>query len=882
MRTSIFTLSLVMVLLMGCGLLDNEQRSAEHNGEGSSVLPVVPEASRETVAAFPPGYDGPSSLESRILASPVVARVRLDSVSTSVESGTTYQGFKYLALLEFDFSVLEYVKGSGTDDIVAVWVAATFFDTQQEAEDALPAIAATRETRWDAHDAIVFLQRTNAVLASTQRVDRYYLAWGGTWMDYGYHDGSLDDGYSLVSRHNKFWLPAEEAMGATSQPTGDQQRFLTDVPPATGIAPTITLGELKTRIAAVAAKLDAGDGSEEYGECVKRTYRYKGTDQYRTSAGFERFFRKTPEQPTGSGLSASTVVYEQSPAFGSLPDKKGRTWLDGGDADLFRAEFSDAVPHDSSGDGVNDQIYFSRRVVSVRPIPAGVYRFHSNYVWASFLPCDGYTSRYELTITFTAPEGVLHEAFFDPVTDGTAVAADVTNGVLKPASFTGAGGAAATIERIEWESGTVKFELSADDALAGHVVDFIELDGTTSLSLNADQATVDAANDTLSWSVGSQPWDDGDELMVRVRRSTPPPESAPVPTSVPTSVLTPTPLPVPSPGLSYLTEEIPTCTPVPGSHTDPCEPNVARATGHTSENLGLEPWTVRFYLGEGILVSHLVLRGTYLPGTVRCNGGGDSFRLSPDTGTGRWRTGWLNSVKCYADMRVNAYILGIGPPTLTVMVREFHHWPTEGQEFIEALRGSVERVLIEGGGHPRVTIPTSGITGREVVIFVGPSDDATVDVWQVFETWDVQRRMDGTVIAVHPHRDGWRDLVPTDYETYLSALEMELSAFTQAVTTANQTRVAEYGGRIGPDENFPALVTDANQLHQYYTEVGAYAPGAPTPAQPPPPCGLAVPNQADNPGLMRDCINLLAAKDTLRGSATLNWTWTLPSPTGTG
>ncbi len=37
------------------------------------------------------------------------------------------------------------------------------------------------------------------------------------------------------------------------------------------------------------------------------------------------------------------------------------------------------------------------------------------------------------------------------------------------------------------------------------------------------------------------------------------------------------------------------------------------------------------------------------------------------------------------------------------------------------------------------------------------------------------------------------------------------------------------------------------------------------------PCAGAAPDQADNPGLMRDCVNLLAAKDTLRGSATLNW-----------
>ncbi len=67
------------------------------------------------------------------------------------------------------------------------------------------------------------------------------------------------------------------------------------------------------------------------------------------------------------------------------------------------------------------------------------------------------------------------------------------------------------------------------------------------------------------------------------------------------------------------------------------------------------------------------------------------------------------------------------------------------------------------------------------------------------------------------------------------------------------------------------LVSSANQLRQYYTNVGVYEHADGPPAQPPPPCGLAVPDQANNPGLMRDCIALLLAKDTLSGSATLNW-----------
>ena len=37
------------------------------------------------------------------------------------------------------------------------------------------------------------------------------------------------------------------------------------------------------------------------------------------------------------------------------------------------------------------------------------------------------------------------------------------------------------------------------------------------------------------------------------------------------------------------------------------------------------------------------------------------------------------------------------------------------------------------------------------------------------------------------------------------------------------------------------------------------------------PCSGAAPNDADNPSLMRDCVELLRLKDTLRGTATLNW-----------
>lgn len=66
------------------------------------------------------------------------------------------------------------------------------------------------------------------------------------------------------------------------------------------------------------------------------------------------------------------------------------------------------------------------------------------------------------------------------------------------------------------EAGTAKMEFTPHTSLAGRVVDFIELDGKVSLSLVVDDATVDAANETLRWHVSPQPWDDGDELMLRI------------------------------------------------------------------------------------------------------------------------------------------------------------------------------------------------------------------------------------------------------------------------------------------------------------------------------------------------------------------------------
>ena len=405
------------------------------------------------------------------------------------------------------------------------------------------------------------------------------------------------------------------------------------------------------------------------------------------------------------------------------------------------------------------------------------------------------------------------------------------------------------------------------------------------------------------------------------------PVSAPTSTSVPTQTSVPTlmpvaatvsaPMPVPiststpistqtaTPALepTYLGEEVPPCTPAPGAAVDPCGPRAEwdSTTGRGGHIIFDAPLHVDYLLNGSptvpIYTTHVVLRGTYIPGTVRCTSG---HRIRFPSYVGEGFGGLL--IYCFADVRVNAYLLGSGPPTLTVTAHtSLYALSGDDDDYglgqLESRRLAYERALAEGGrfeyeeplrgylppdggaGPLRLedgpdglaaTGPPGGIGGREVVMFIRPSISVSVETWEVRYKWDVERRDDATVVAIHPYRE-WFNL-----ETHGSLVEMELAALTQAVTTAHQQRVVANGGRIGADDSLPMLVTDANQLRQYYTEVGAYAPGVPAPAQPPPPCGLAVPDQADNPGLMRDCINLLAAKDTLRGTATLNWSVDTP------
>ena len=158
-----------------------------------------------------------------------------------------------------------------------------------------------------------------------------------------------------------------------------------------------------------------------------------------------------------------------------------------------------------------------------RPLVEGDYKVRFDFQRPIHQPCDAdIESVYHYNVTVTAPDGTLHEAFFDPVTIGTAVGADATNGVLKPTSFT-VGETATQITDLKRENNQAVLTLSPHVSLASYALDFIELDGSVSLTLQAKDATVDSAAGTHTWSVTDQPWHNGDKLMLRIRDTQRPP-----------------------------------------------------------------------------------------------------------------------------------------------------------------------------------------------------------------------------------------------------------------------------------------------------------------------------------------------------------------------
>ena len=230
---------------------------------------------------------------------------------------------------------------------------------------------------------------------------------------------------------------------------------------------------------------------------------------------------------------------------------------------------------------------------------------------------------------------------------------------------------------------------------------------------------------------------------------------------------------------------------------------------------------------------------------------------------------------CFADYAVTAFLLGTGttPTTVTVAydrmdeaaaydlyVRE-HAAGTHGSDPLQP-RGTYEAGLQAQVVAAEKALSTE-IGGREAVVFLAPMGAHNAigfEAWQAVASWAVVTDDNNVVQAI-------RDDTPAGDPEHTQTL----ANLTSRITTG-----------AAADGQATNRATRVDQLQQEYRDLGAYGDITPgdgqtttfTPAQPPAPTcanGTVIPNPAANRELVKDCETLLAARDPLRGTATLNW-----------
>ena len=531
-------IALLAVVLVACaGPKDEAVFSSE---VAPAVAPAIPSALLPDVGSAPFTYGGLDPLEVSILSAEVIVRASYVSSQASVVQVSHPPPFSYndwTALLTFRFRVHEYLKGSGPNEIDGVVYIE--FDEEADARTAMAAMSAAHDSRWDDREAIVFL-RTDL----DDLIDHHELSAGQYWLGRMVETTSeigAADAYTVASRYRKLWLPEAASNGLPERARSSSEKYyLLEAPPISAdgrgsaagessfassqsapSTPTIGLGALKSRIAALEAEANVG-GTPEYHTCVEMSYKYQARVQYQIDLrGQPPLVRLS--NIVGSGRPAGIPVYDKRGSGRSM-DKISAARFEGPDKDLFRfvnVDFSTSTtPH--------YEVRLTHRGVTARPLPAGEYVVYPNYIWYGGVVCDRNpeNARRYWMLSVTAKSShtnMIHEAFFDPVDIGAAVGADSTNGVLDPADFS-LDGTTTTISNLKWQAGTVTMTLSPSASLAGYAVDFIALDGSVTSTLAFDDAT--QSGGTLTWSVANQPWHAGDKLMLRIRTAAPAPAIA--------------------------------------------------------------------------------------------------------------------------------------------------------------------------------------------------------------------------------------------------------------------------------------------------------------------------------------------------------------------
>ncbi len=523
------TLTSLALLAVACS-------SAEVKTDTSPTPEAVADAALDPVptAGIPSGIIGhaefrfnkPPSLDWQILDSVAIVLANHMSTTAAVETVPTDPPL-YRPMHVLKFRVSEYLKGTGPNEITIEVPDTTpllpvprakEYATSEEALSVATALIQNHNANWDSRPAVLFLSGPYSSVATqdSDESDPPNASSTTTVFTLTNNGRTAQDSFKYtVDSLSRGWLPASS--DTTSGATGASiSEFITNIDPST----TLELLDLRSRINELQTELNAGDGSDEYIGCVRgkyiRPWYYEPNQELAET-------RVT----LSSGAAAESEFNRDIHRYGDLATSDFTWYFTGDQASLFEIAEIDDDAIDAGG------FHYSYR--TNRPLVAGEYHLRvfsqvdSQKICNHRLDWDD-AGFYTWYVDVTAPPYTLHEAFFDPATIGTAIGSYATNGVLKPTSFT-IDETAAEITGLKWENNHAILTLNPHVSLTNHALDFIELDGSVSLSLAGDDATQDSTASTHTWPVPTQPWHHGDLLMLRIREDAP----------TPTPSLTPTP-----------------------------------------------------------------------------------------------------------------------------------------------------------------------------------------------------------------------------------------------------------------------------------------------------------------------------------------------------
>lgn len=286
------------------------------------------------------------------------------------------------------------------------------------------------------------------------------------------------------------------------------------------------------------------------------------------------------------------------------------------------------------------------------------------------------------------------------------------------------------------------------------------------------------------------------------------------------------------PPVSYLTATIPPCTPIEGTEEETCRSgfpliSIGQSPGgynievisvspnssgeidvnksvievhgdYFYERAELNPTISQIVMGESRVVAypHLVIRATTRPHTTRCE------KYPRRIGV------WLDYI-CFVDVRVNEYIIGKGPPNLTIAVYE--------ESVGIQPRGSWELLSNEWldvkFNNPALRV-AKAYEGREMIILLTIPYTSSVETLQMAGVYFVIKPEDGPVLVSPLHVDGLNTHTVFHADVLVDLVQQYRDA-------AESRHESSYGSSSEEIYLPPVLVEDANYLQDIYQKWAA-------------------------------------------------------------